>query len=415
MSKQYRHSINSDIALTYITANKKLTAVAALGVTIGTAIFIFMNSMGSGFIKKSNGEIFNSSPHLRIYKEDEISKPLINADNSNSLTMINNPMVLPKSERINNPKMITEMLKAHEGVAIVTPEIMLKVFYKSGMSQIAGDASGVDIIQAGSMFNIKNSMVQGRMEDLENQPNGILLGTGLASKINVKTGDNVTVTSSKNIMKVMKVSGLFKTRNSIVDKTKSYISLQAARQLLGERMDYITIIDVNVQDFNQASDYSAEFSALTGYKAEDWKTANSDQLSGFKMRGIIIFAMSLSILIVAGFGTYNILNMTINHRIDNIAILKALGFQGPDVVKIFVLQGTLIGLMGLTAGLALAAILVYLVSKIYMGPDDGYFPIAFDFSVFFNGVLFSLIISFFASYLPARKAANVDPVSIFRK
>lgn len=415
MSKQYCHSINTDISIAYVTANKKLTIVAALGITISVAIFIFMNSMGSGFVKKSNEAIFNSSPHIRIYKDDEISKPLINADTNNSLPMISNPMVLSKSDRIVNPKKITKMLKAHSQVTIVTPEIMLKVFYKSGMSQIPGDASGVDIIEAGRIFNIKSSVVQGRMEDLENQPNGILLGTGLASKMNVKTGDNITVTSSKNITKVMKVSGLFKTRNSIVDKTKSYISLQAAQQFLGESADYVISIDVNVDDFNKASDYSAEFSALTGYKAEDWKAANSDQLSGFKMRGIIIFAMSLSILIVAGFGTYNILNMTISHRINDIAILKALGFQGPDVIRIFVLQGTLIGIMGLTAGLILAAFLVYLASNIYMGPDEGYFPIAFDFSVFFNGSLFGLIISFFASYLPARKAANVDPVSIFRK
>ncbi|MFB9076303.1 ABC transporter permease [Flavobacterium procerum] len=414
MSKQYRHNINTDISITYVIANKKSTAVAALGVTIGTAIFIFMNSMGSGFVKKSNEAIFNSSPHIRIYKEDEISKPLVNTDD-NSLAIISNPMVLPKSDRIVNVQKITEMLKAHPEVTIVTPEIILKVFYKSGISQIPGDASGVNIIEAGSMFNIKNSMVQGTMEDLENQPNGILLGTGLASKMNVKTGDNITVTSSKNRTKIMKVSGLFKTRNSIVDKTKSYISLQAAQQLSGESSDYAASIDVNINDFNKASDYSEEFSALTGYKAEDWKAANSDQLSGFKMRSIIIFAMSLSILIVAGFGTYTILNMTISQRINDIAILKALGFRGPDVIRIFVLQGTLIGLMGLAAGLILASFLVYLASNIYMGPDEGYFPIIFDFSVFLNGILFGLIISFLASYLPARKAANVDPVSIFRK
>ena len=107
--------------------------------------------------------------------------------------------------------------------------------------------------------------------------------------------------------------------------------------------------------------------------------------------------------------------MTITHRINDIAILKAMGFQGWDVIKIFVLQGTLIGLMGIAVGILIGSVMVYFASKIYMGPDQGYFPIVLDYTVFINAGLFGLIVSFFASYLPARKAANVDPVSILRK
>lgn len=392
-----------------------MTFVAALGAALGTSIFIFMNSMGSGFVKKSNEAIFNTSPHIRIYKEDKISRPLRDKYERNTLTLISNPMVLPESDRIVDPQKMIKLIQLQDGVRIVTPEIMLKVFYNSGLSMIAGDASGIEIKDAGRMFNIKQSMVQGRMEDLERQPNGILLGTGIAHKLNVKTGDNITITSSKNNTKTMKVVGLFKTKSSIVDKTQCYISIASAQQLLDESADYVTSINVNVSDFRKAADYCEGFSVLTGYKAEDWTAANSDQLSGFKMRGIIIFAMSLSILIVAGFGTYNILNMTINHRINDIAVLKSLGFGGGDVIKIFVLQGMIIGLIGIAAGLVMAGVLVYLASNIYMGPDEGYFPIVFDFSVFRDGALFSFLICFLASYLPARKAANVDPVLIFRK
>ena len=415
MKKHYNHNIDTNISITYVVANKKITVVAALGVTIGISIFIFMNSLGSGFVKKSNKSIFNNTPHIRVYKDDEISKSIITPKDTNSLVLISNPTVVPKSEQIINPKRIITLLRAQPEVTFATPEIAVKVFYNSGMSQVSGDASGVEIADASKMFNIKPSIIQGRMEDLETHSNGILLGVGIASKINAKTGDNISITSSKNITRVMKVVGIFKTNSTIVDKTKSYIGINAAQQLLGENSNYVTNIDVNVLDFNKAADYSAKFSALTGYKAEDWKAANSDQLNGFKMRGIIIFAMSLSILLVAGFGTYNILNMTITHRINDIAILKAMGFQGWDVIKIFVLQGTIIGLIGIAVGIFIGGLMVYFASKIYMGPDQGYFPIVLDYTVFINASLFGLVVSFFASYLPARKAANVDPVSILRK
>lgn len=410
-----RNNINTTISVIYVITNKKLTFVAALGVTIGISIFIFMNSLGSGFVKKSNNAIFNNTPHIRVYNEDKISKSIITSNDSNSLVLISNPTIIPKSERILNPERIVKLLKTQSEVTFITPEVSVKIFYNSGMSQVSGDASGVEISEASRMFNIKPSMVQGRMEDLETHSNGILLGAGIASKINVKTGDNISVTSSKNITKVMKVVGIFKTNSSVVDKTKSYIGINAAQQFLGENANYITNINVNIQDFNKADYYSAKLSKLTGYKAEDWKSANSDQLNGFKMRGIIIFAMSLSILLVAGFGTYNILNMTITHRINDIAILKAIGFQGWDVIKIFVLQGSLIGLMGIVIGLLIGGVMVYFASKIYMGPSQGYFPILLDYKVFINASLFGIVVSFLASYLPARKAANVDPISILRK
>lgn len=415
MKKQSRFSTDLDIAITYIIANKKHTFVATLGITVGITISIFMNSMGSGFTKKSNSMIFNNAPHIRVYKSDEICKPLLEPNDSKSVYMISNPSIVQRSNHITDPKRIIKLLKAQPEVAIATSEIAVKVFYNSGMSQISGDASGVEIEEANKMYGIQSSIIEGKMEDLNIYPNGILLGVDLASKMNARTGDNISITSSKNSTMTMKVVGLFKTKNSMVDKTKSYIGLTAAQQLLGEGSSYATNINVNVHDFEKAETYASRLSNLTGYKAEDWKEANSSQLSGFKMRGIIIASMGFSILLVSGFGMYNILNITISQKINDIAILKAIGFQGNSVVRIFIFQGLLIGLAGIITGLILSFLLVYTTSKIYLGNDTGYFPIVLDLHIFMRGSLFGLVMAFLASYVPALKTANVDPVSIFRK
>jgi lipoprotein-releasing system permease protein len=377
MAKLFRHNIDTDISVTYITTSKKLTFVAALGVTIGISIFVFLNCMTAGFTRKSNTMIFNNTPHIRVYKDDQISRPLNKDSSIKRLALITNPKVVPESKRIVNPDGLVALLKSQQDVLIVTPQIPVNVFFNSGLSQISGNASGVNIMEADLMFNIESTMVEGRMGDLGILPNGILLGVGIASKMNVKTGDNISITSSRNVTRVMKVAGLFKTKNSLTDKTRSYISIYSAQQLLREDASYVTEIDVDVADFTKAADYSAQFSALTGYKAEDWKAANSSLVSASNMRNVLTFSISLSILLVAGFGIYNILNMTISQKINDIAILKAMGFQGGDVIKIFVLQGLLIGLIGIIAGLVLAIGLVYLTSRIYVGGDIGYFPIVF--------------------------------------
>ncbi len=411
----YQHHIDSDISLTYITSSKRLTLVASLGVTIGIAIFIFLNSMTAGFSKKSSTIIFKSTPHIRVYKDDQMSEPLLRYADSNHVALISNPKVVPESNRIIDPDRVIALLKHQADVVLVMPQVAVGVFYNSGKSLLAGTMSGVNIDEADGMFDIGSTIVEGSLTDLKTTPNGILLGVGVAEKMSVKTGDNISVISSQHITKVMKVVGLFNTNNSYVDKVKSYVNTPTAQQLLAESPSYVSDIYVNVLNFDKAPAYSGKFSALTGYKAEDWKAANASLVSGSNMRDIMIMAISISILLVAGFGIYNILNMTISQKINDIAILKAMGFQGHDVVRIFLLQGAIIGLIGIVLGLLLAALLIYLMSTVYVGPDIGYFPIGFELATVINGSLFGLAVTLLASYLPARKAANVDPVSIFRK
>ncbi|RFM27151.1 ABC transporter permease [Deminuibacter soli] len=410
-----KNSINSEISFTYIVKQRKLTLIAALGVTIGISIFIFMNSLTTGFDRKSNESIFKNSPHIRVYKDDNISQPLIKAGTQQAADVIVNPKVIPETNRIVNPQDIADLLRKQPDVKLVTPTVAVSIFYNNGKSQIAGNASGVIIDDADQMFSIQSLMVEGDMESLKTTPNGILLGVGIADKMSAKPGDNISVTSSENVTKVMKVVGLFQTNNSVLDKTKSYINISAAQQLENKNASYVSDINVSVNDFNKAQDYSKRFSHLTGYKAEDWKAANETVVAASRMRTIIITAVSFSILLVAGFGIYNILNMTISQKLNDIAILKAMGFKGKDVIRIFVQQALIIGLMGILIGLGVASLLVWRMAHVFVGGDIGYFPIRFEPWVYLKGSIFGLIITLAAGYIPAKKAANVDPVAIFRK
>lgn len=415
MKGKYKHKISSEISISYIVTKKKLTLIAALGVTIGIAIFVFMNSMMKGFDRISTEAIFKTVPHIRLFKDDETSLPLNRTYDKQTETVIVNPKIVPNNNVLVNPDALIKLLQAQENVMVVTSQTNVNVFYNNGKSQISGLASGIDITEADKMFNIKSTVVEGNADDLKNIQNGILLGVGIASKMNVKTGDNISITSSKNVIKTLRVVGLFRTNNSVVDKTKSYINTSLAQQLLQKNSSYITDININILDFDNANKYAERFSSLTGYKAEDWKAANETLMAAAKMRKIIITVITFSILLVAGFGIYNILNMTISQKINDIAILKAMGFRGGDVVRIFVQQGLIIGFIGIVMGLTMATVLVNVLSNVYIGGDIGFFPIRFEPFQYLRGLVFGFLVTFFAGYIPARKAANVDPVSIFRK
>ncbi|WP_374550115.1 ABC transporter permease [Flavobacterium sp.] len=406
-------NINSVIAKTYIFSNKKLTAVAVLGVVLGMSIYIFMNSMMVGFDKSSNTSIFKSTSHIRVYKDDEISKPLVNEDNEKPIII--NPKVVPVNNTIINPNLVIETILKQKEVTVVTPQVNSNVFYNNGKSQISGLAVGIKPDEANQMYNIKSFMVDGDFDLLKSNPNGIIVGSGVSQKMNLLINDNINLTSSKGVNRNFKIVGIFKTNNSNIDKTKSYINIASAQQLLKEGASYITDINVNIDDFENAETVAKKIENITGYKAEGWKQANETLMAANRMRKMIITFVSLTILLVAGFGIYNILNMTVSQKINDIAILKAMGFKGKDVIRIFVTQAVSIGIMGVVGGILLATILITILKKVYVGGDIGYFPIDYETKKFIQGTVIGLIITFFAGYIPAKKAANVDPVEIFRK
>lgn len=406
-------NINTEIAKTYIISNKKLTAVAAAGVVLGMSIYIFMNSMLVGFDKSSSASIFKTTSHIRVYKDDEISKVLVK--NSKENYLIINPKIVPSNNTIINPKLISETILKQPEVTVVTPQVSVNVFYNNGKSQISGLAIGIKPEEANVMYNIKSFMAEGNFDLLKSNPNGIIIGSGIAEKMNAKIGDNINLTSSKSVNKTYKVVGIFKTNNSKVDKSNSYVNLASSQQLLKEGASYITDINVNIVDPEKAKAIAEKISNITGYKAEGWKEANETFMAANKMRKMIITFVSLTILLVAGFGIYNILNMTVSQKINDIAILKAMGFKGKDVIRIFVTQAVTIGIMGVIGGMIMATVLITFLKKVYVGGDIGYFPIDYEPTKYLQGVIIGLVITFFAGYIPAKKAAQVDPVTIFRK
>jgi len=411
---RYHHKVNSEIAFTHIWSRRTQTFIAALGVTFGIGVFIFMNSLMHGFEVYSNESLFTSMPHLRVYKEDGISRALLPSDDQ-SLVLISNPKIIPSSSRIINPQGIMERLKKQDEVTGISPNVTVSVFYKNGQSQVGGIISGIEVEAHDAMFNLASNIVDGNHLDLKHKPNGLILSVGIAEKLNIRLFDNISVLSSQGVSRMMKVVALLETGNLVTDTTLAYAPIATAQQLLKQNSGYISDISVNVRDFEKAGQLVPRFEQLTGYKVEDWETANASAAAANSIRAIMGLAISLSILLVAGFGIYNILNMTIMQKIDDIAILKAIGFSGKDVVIIFLQQASVMGAIGVSLGVCLALLLVKALSKVWVGGNMGYFPIGFFPFYFVIGVVFGFSMILLAGYIPSKKAGRVDPVAIFRR
>jgi lipoprotein-releasing system permease protein len=408
-------NVNWEIALTHLLSRKKLTIIATLGVAIGIGLYIITSSLVVGLNRFSDNMVFKSAPHIRVYDEDKICRPLDTDYGVENLPIIINPKMTNRSKRLLNPNQLVSEIKQMKEVVHVVPSVNTGLFYNSGKSHIDGKTSGINIVEADSLFDIQSTMLEGDMHDLRATLNGILIGSGIAEKLNLKPGDNISVASPTGVNKLMKVVGIFKTGAKDFDNSMSYINLASAQQLMKEPPSFVTDIYVNLINFNEAPQIASRIEQLIGYKAEDWQTANEQRVSGKVMRTVIFYSISIAIILVAAFGIYNILNMTVSQKLNDIAILKATGFSGKDVIRIFVSESLIMGIAGTIAALLMGIGLAHVLAHIYIGGDMGYFPIHFEQMIGIQGVVIGLTVTFIAGFIPARKAASIDPVEIFRK
>lgn len=410
-------SVNTEIAITYLSARKKQTLVAALGVTFGISMFIFMQSLMKGtndYFEKSS---FSTTPHIRLYNENKVADTHLmdNFFKDRSTKILINPKQIQENQGLTNPYGIINEIKKNPQVVAVTPQVTANVLYNSGSVQISGTVAGVNIVQEDKMFDMKSNMIDGDFHDLDKVNNGILIGKGIADKLSLHVGDALTVRAATGNPMIMRVIGIYATTIKQIDETKSYVNITQAQNMLGKDRSYVTDIKINLKDYNNAPPVARELEVLTGYKAEDWVQANEQIKAAFKIRAVILNSVIGVILLVAGFGIYNILNMTIYEKIKEIAILKATGFTGPSVVSIFLQQAIYIGLMGAVVGIVIGFSVTLMASKIYIGAGNlKYLPMSFYIPHYIEAIFFGVITTVAAGFFPARKASKVDPVTIIR-
>lgn len=183
-------------------------------------------------------------------------------------------------------------------------------------------------------------------------------------------------------------------------------------------MNYITDINIKLHDMEKAPEIARDLEKMYGIKAVDIQQANAQFETGSYVRNLISYAVSITLLIVAGFGIYNILNMLIYEKMNDIAILKATGFSGKDVKRIFLSQALIIGILGgvlgLIVGYGVSVLISHTPFETEALPTIKTYPVSFDPMFYVIGIIFALISTFFAGYLPSRKAQNIDPVEIIR-
>lgn len=409
------------IAKSLLLARWKQTLIAAIGVTFSITMFITLLSFMGGLNGMLDGLIINRTPHIRLFKEIMPGK---NQPVNHSLqfqhhyNFIRSLKAGSSRQEIYNSGAIMQALRNDNRVLGFSPKLTGQVFFNDGTIDITGVINGIDVVAESKLFHFGDYLTTGSAIDISKVPNSIVLGKGLAEKLLAEIGDVVLVTTAKGEHFPLKVVGYFQSGMADVDKVQSYASIHTVQKLMGKPDNYMTDIQIKLKELNLAPAMAKEYRQVFDTDAEDIQTANAQFETGSSLRTLISYAVGITLLIVAGFGIYNILNMMIYEKMDSIAILKATGFSGRDVKKIFLIIALSIGffggLVGLLFGFGLSVVIDGIPFTTAALPTTKTYPVDYSPVFYFIGISFSLITTYFAGWFPSRKASKVDPVVIIR-
>lgn len=405
------------IALRHLLSRKRQSIVSLLGIVIGVAFFLAISSLMQGSQKDFIKRLVDNSPHVTVSDEyRNVKRQPVEELHPGALVELRNVKPLTETRGIRGYRQVVESLKRMPGVkasAVLSGQAILS-FAGKDVNIILNGMVPEDIRD---VTTIEEHMVEGSVEDIIANRNGIAVGEALMEKLSLDMGDNITLAASTGQVRVFKIVAKFRTGRSDYDETQAFVDIKRVQALMNRSNRANTII-IKLNDPGQAQKFSQELESRIGYKSVSWQEASEDLMSTLIIRNVIMYSVVSAVLIVAAFGIYNIISTVVMEKHRDIAILKSMGFRAYDIQLVFLIQGALLGLAGLSAGIPLGCAFMYALMQIRFKPPGLTEPIGMPLDwggpQFIIAGAFAFFAALLASYLPARKAAQVLPVDILR-
>jgi len=402
------------IAWTHVRNRARQTLVAIAGVMTGVAFSVMMAAMMEGSQDDFINTLVDALPHISI--TDELRQPTRQpADSLFAATEYHGLTPDVRRPGIKNPMATIASLQSWVPGAL-TPSVQSKAVLRFAGRNLTVQIVGIDPRTEAEVSNLATHMRQGTLNSLYRQSNAILLGDRLAGKLGARLNSNITLASADGVAMNATVVGTFHSGFRMTDETTGYVLLKTA-QILEKQTGIVNEIRVRTRDPMQARLISERIGEQTGYRSISWQEAQEDLLAAITLRNVLMYTIVGAILLVASFGTYNIISTITHEKTRDIAILKSLGFRDRTVRSIFIIESLIVGLAGSALGWGLGYLLTGgLASLEFKTPfsDNNHLPVLYSVKHYLLASGVALASSFLAGYFPARAAARLNPVDIIR-
>lgn len=403
-----------DIAWTHVRARVRQTGFAVAGVATGVGFSIMMAALMQGSQDDFTRRLVDTLPHITV-SDERRTPPLQPAQKFFDAAEIHGLKPEARRPGIKNPLAIMASLEAWLP-GTVAPTVRVQAIIRYANRDIATSVIGVDPRREAKVSDLPKQMRGANLTALYRATNAIVLGDRLSEKIGARIGANITLQTSEGANLTAQVVGYFHSGIRQVDESTAYVLIKTG-QILARQTGLINELRIRLNDPMISRGIATGVEKETGYKSVSWEEANEDLLSTFIIRNMIVYAVVGAILLVASFGTYNIISTITHEKARDIAIMKSLGLSEATVRSIFVIEALMIGLAGGLIGFGLGYLLTRGLGAVRISSpfmDTDHLPVTYSYLHYLLAGLVALASSVVAGYEPARKAAQLYPVEIIR-
>jgi lipoprotein-releasing system permease protein len=396
-------------AVRFLREGQLQTIFIVGGIAIGVAVIVFMSAMLAGLEANFIKRVLTSQPQIQLLTPDQVARPLRNGPSEFEDAVVQRP-----SQRVISidqwPKIRSQMQEMPE-VTAVSPTILGSVLAVRGDASRAVTLTGVEPDSYFKIVKVPDYVVAGEPRLTSED---IIIGIELAKNLGATTGDKLNVQAATGANRVLTISGLVDLGNKGVNQRTTFVALRTAQSLLG-MVGGVTTIDMTVQDIYAAEEIAQRIQAANAVEADSWIKTNAQFFTAVQAQETSNTLIRLFVALSVAFGIAAVLIVSVIQRSKDIGILRAMGTSRGQILRVFLLQGGLLGFVGSLFGAAMGAFaLVYWHSVARQADGSELFPLILERRLFVLTALLATATGLLAATAPALRAAKLDPVVAIR-
>ena len=411
--------LHLQIAIRYVLARRRAMGMSLLGIVFGIAFFVVTQAQTSGFEHFFIKTILGTNGAIRISDRfQDIDGTVSKVNEAGEVKFVFRSREGARYvEGIEYPEELREAVVDFDGVSGVSEILEGSGILDTGSRSHGVRIQGIRPKDHAAVSDLENQVILGSFKAFAGDRLGILLGKRIADRLRIEPGDRVTLAGSRDPMH-LRVSGIFETGVSQIDKNRVYLDLSTARAFLRKRNGG-SVFQVGILDPQSAPPVSAQMQEAFSHRVVSWQEREKVWLDVFKALRISSAITVSSIILLSGLGMFNVFAIMVIEKTRDIAILRSMGFTPGDVTAIFLWQGGLILVLGIALGCILGALSTFAVSSIPLrirgifSTDN--FVVNWDREHYFWATGIAILVVMTASLIPARRAARIEPAKIIRE
>ena len=392
------------IAISFLREGRAQSIMITVGVAVGVAVIIFITALIQGLQSNIVERTLGTQAHIRLLSPDEVNQIVPPA--AGTVQLLQEDKRAQRLRSINNWQQITATLDQLPLLTAVSPVVSGPAFVQRGDAVESVALVGINLERYQQIIPLKEYLQSGQLRVGADE---VLIGSQLAKDLGVQVGSKLRLDTGQENSAVVNISGIFELGVRELDARYVYLDLKQAQSLLS-LPGGVTVIDLTIEDIFEADKIAAQIGRLTSLKAESWIETNAQLMNAITAQSLSTNMIIVFVAISVAFGIASVMSVSVVQRTREIGILRATGATQSQILRIFLFQGAIFGLLGSVLGSVVSYGLVWVFNT--FGPGLFYIPLSINLVLL--ALLLATLTGVLAAAVPSRRAAALDPVEAIR-